>query len=220
MKIVEYSPEQFDSLEPFWKKLESGRDMTIFQTFTWYKWVNSAFFKEKIKNHFRKWIYFLCFDDDNNPIMIAPIQIVKIGFSFKGLGLNKGVYFIGRKGYSDYLNFIYNDFNQVAVDFILEHLKKYHKVKRCIFENTLEKTNFSLYIREKFKVEPMSKISCAALELPQSFDAYSSQLKKHAKQNLRTALNRQKRDKTNLNHQVVYEVDDSLQNALWSIHND
>lgn len=217
MKIVEYSPEQFDSLEPFWKKLESGRDMTIFQTFTWYKWVNSAFLKEKIKNYFRKWIYLVCQDDSDEIVMIAPIQIVKVGKSIKGVGLDKGAYFIGRKKYSDYMSFIYSDFYPEAVDCILDYLKKECHVKNFFFEFVLENTDFSNYLIKKYNIYDKVTYSSAALSLPQTFDDYYSSLKKHAKQNFRTAFNRQKRDGLELSHELIYNIDADLKEKLLEI---
>ena len=73
--ISQFGPEHFNLLQDKWKYLESGCDMTIFQTFDWFKNINALYFKEPTKNLFRKWEYILI-ENDNKPIMIAPIQII------------------------------------------------------------------------------------------------------------------------------------------------
>ncbi len=217
MKINEYTPEQFSELEQLWTPLERGKDMTVFQSYKWYKWLNTAYTKEKMKNYFRKWVYLVCFNDHNIPVMIAPIQIVRIGKSIKGVGLDRGAYFIGRKRYTDYMTFIYNQFNPDAVDCIMEYLKNQFRINRFYFEFVLENTEFSNYIIDKYRITGQKTYSSAALYLPETFDSYYSSLKKHAKQNLRTAINRQKRDELNLHHEIVFEIDNSLQQQLLEI---
>lgn len=36
-----YSPNSFSELEHIWKRLEKGNDMTPFQSYDWYKGLNS-----------------------------------------------------------------------------------------------------------------------------------------------------------------------------------
>lgn len=49
MEIETFSPQEFGNLEAYWKQLESGDDMTVFQQYNWYKNVNALYFKEKAK---------------------------------------------------------------------------------------------------------------------------------------------------------------------------
>ena len=217
MRIVEYNPNNFTDIEQEWKALESGDDMTVFQSYKWYQWLNMSYFKEKTKNIFRKWVYLVCKDENNKTVMIAPIQIVKIGKSINGVGLEKGAYFIGRKRYTDYMSFIYKDFSPEAVDCIIEYLKDKWHISKFFFEFVLENTEFSDYLISKYNISGQKTYSSAVLHLPESFDKYYSSLKKHAKQNLRTAINRQKRDCIDLHHEVVYDIDYDLQQTLLEI---
>ena len=191
--------------------------MTVFQSYDWYKWLNNALLVEKVKNKFRKCTYIVCLDDKEIPVLIAPVQIIKRSIYFKGIGIKKAVYFIGRKGYTDYLNFIYNEFNEQGTKELIDYIKNKYRIHSFVFENVFEKTAFADFIQREYVIERISKGSCAALFLPETLDLYKSKLKKHAKQNIRTAINRQARDDLSLSHTVVYEIDSSLQNELLSI---
>lgn len=217
MKIVEFSPESFNELKLFWEQLEKGSDMTVFQSYAWYQWLNESLLKEKTKNKFRKCIYFLCLDEIGKPLIIAPVQIIKRSIYFKGIGLKRAVYFIGRKGYTDYLNFIYENFDEQVVKDLLRYIKNKYNIDKCVFENVLEETKFALLIQNEYEITTLTKGCCVALFLPETFDLYKSSLKKHAKQNIRTAINRQNRNELELNHTIVYEIDEALQDELLCI---
>lgn len=136
MNIRVYTPKQFAELEQPWKQLEYGKDMTVFQLYDWYKQLNKLYFREHTKNIFRTWIYVLA-EDEEKPIMIAPIQVIRLGAEFMGIGLERAFYFIGRQGYSDYLNFIYKDFSEKAVLCIFSYLQKTYGISKCYFERLL-----------------------------------------------------------------------------------
>lgn len=116
-----YSPNSFSELEHIWKRLEKGNDMTPFQSYDWYKGLNDLYKKERVKRIFRKWEYIVAFRF-NEPVLIAPIQIVNIGMQIKVIGLRRGFYLIGRSGYTDYANFIYKSFDKNAFEEVLEYL--------------------------------------------------------------------------------------------------
>lgn len=217
MKIIEYTPNQFNKIEGIWKSFENGTDMTVFQSYEWYCWLNTAYEKERVKNIFRKWIYFVCFDDDEKPLLIAPIQIVSFGKKIKGIGVEKAAYIIGRKKYTDYMNFIYKDFDKDAFDYLLTYINNQYRIEKFIFEYVLENTALSDYIIYKFNLAGFVTYSSAALTLPETFEDYTGRLKKHAKQNIRTAINRQKRDSLNLYHEVTYLIDNDLKDTLLDI---
>ena len=215
MIIKSYTPDKFDELETAWKQLESGLDMTVFQHYEWYKYINALYDKETAKKIFRKWIYLLVIDNDQ-PIMIAPIQIVRAGAQYKNVGLARGAYFIGRKGYSDYLNFIYKDFSAEAASAIFHYLNKDCRIHRVCFEQLLESTDLYKYIIKTFTYN-QSECYCASLELPETFDEYKKMLSKNTRQNIRTAINRQNRNNLNLTHEIVYQLDTSMTDILMEI---
>ena len=215
MQIKIYSPREFSALESDWKTLETGSDMTVFQSYDWFVNINNLYFKEHIKRLFREWIYVVVYENEE-AVMIAPIQIVKLGLQYKNLGLARGAYFIGRQGYSDYLNFIYNKFSYSAVKKIINFLSEKYHIKRFCFEQLLENTDFYCYLNSNYKLT-QSNCYCASLELPDSFEDYNKTLSKSTRQNLRTAINRQKREGLELTHELVYELDDDTLTELMHI---
>lgn len=215
MEIQEYSPQQFNELKKAWKELESGDDMTVFQHYDWYKYVNALYEKEHAKKLFREWVYLLVVDNEQ-PIMIAPIQIIKAGAQYKNVGLARGAYFIGRQGYSDYLNFIYRDFSENAARSIFNYLKSERKLNRVCFEQLLENTDLYHFLVKEFNYT-QSECYCASLELPETFEEYRKLLSKNTRQNIRTAINRQKRNELALTHEIVYQLDPDMSDVLMKI---
>lgn len=213
MKIKEYDPSNFNDLKDYWLQLENGNDMTAFQHYGWFKNINDLYFKEHIKKLFRVWKYFVVLDDNDNPLIIAPIMIVKLGFQYKFIGLKKGAYFIGRQGYTDYFNFIYNHFHSDVIDFLLKHLKNKYGVKYCCFDQVLEDTQFYKYLADNYNIKQTS-ITCASLKLPDSFEAYNKLLSKSTRQNIRTAINRQNRDNIILTHEFIVDFNKDIMEEL------
>ena len=217
MRIEEYCPDQFRKLKDYWKKLDNGEDMTIFQSYEWYLWINAAYKKEKIKSIFRQWVYIVCFDENEEPILIAPIQVVKKSIYIKGIGLKKGAYFIGRKGYSDYLGFIYHSFNPVACKGIMNYLRTTYSIHHFELENVLVDTDFYCFLHAEYIINQSHQYPSAAVYLSNTIEEYTSSLKKHAKQNIRTAINRQKRDGLSFSREVIFNTNNDLQNTLLEI---
>ena len=215
MEIKVFTPNEFNKLESVWKQLESGLDMTVFQHYDWYKYVNDLYDKEKAKKVFRKWVYLLV-TDNKKPLMIAPIQVIKAGVQYKNVGLARGAYFIGRKGYSDYLNFIYKDFSDEAAKAVFYYIRHTLKIKRICFEQLLETTSLYQFIIKSYDYN-QSECYCAALVLPDTFDEYKKKLSKSTRQNIRTALNRQNRNGLNLSHEIVYQLDEGMTDILMAI---
>lgn len=216
MQITTYTPKQFNKLEEAWRQLETGKDMTVFQKYDWFKNINELYFRERIKKLAREWIYIKVSDDNDNPLMIAPIEIVKVGAQYKSLGLARGAYFIGRQGFTDYINFIYDEFNKEAAKSVFDYLKTRYHIKRVCLEQLLDDTELHRFIVEQYHYQEVS-CYCAALVLPETFDEYKKRLSKSTRQNIRTAINRQKRDSLVLTHEIVYDVDESILDTLMEI---
>lgn len=215
LQIKTYSPKHFEELENAWKALEKGSEMTAFQQYNWFKNINALYFREHIKKVFRKWRYILVTENDK-PVMIAPIQIVKIGAQYKNIGVRRGAYFIGRQGYTDYLNFIYDTFSDEAVKAIFSFIKEKYHVNYFCFEQLLDNTSLNLYITQHYKYQ-QTDCYAASLTLPATFDEYNKRRTRHSRQNLRTAINRQKRDNLMLTHELVTELSDDELDILMRI---
>ena len=111
-KTEYYNIENFSKLESVWKELEKGEDMTSFQSYHWYQMLNECYVPKDTPNYLS--IYAVV-KRDNEIVLIAPLWIVKKTFKIVN---KKGIYFLGREGWSDYLNFIYKDFDDDAMRFM------------------------------------------------------------------------------------------------------
>ncbi len=204
MNIKFYDRYEFSNLKEDWNKLENGGEMTAFQAYSWYNSLNELYKTEKLKNVFRDWFYVVAYENEE-PIMIAPLQYVKIGISYKGIfGIDRGIYFIGRQGYTDYCNFIYSEFRIDALECILDAVQNNLRTNFFCFEFLIDRTSAARYIKEKY-AEPYGYTSCADLILPEKFEEYTASLSKSIRQNIRTAFNRQKRDNIVFTHKLSCE---------------
>lgn len=218
MQIHEYTPSQFENLELHWKRLEKGSDMTAFQTYEWFKNVNKLYYQEKFNRLFRKWIYILVTDGEK-PILIAPIRLQFIGKSYKYIiGTNRGAHLIGKDSYSDYLNFIYDDFNPDALKFIFSHLKKKHFINYVSLSNIIASTNSARYIKNHYQCRVIN-LNCVNLTLPDKFCDYESMLSKSTRQNIRTAINRLHKNNVKLSYEMIFEFNDELNESLSVMRN-
>lgn len=127
-------------------------------------------------------------------VMIAPLFILKHDYLFFN---KKGVYLLGRTGWSDYLNLVYSSFDKDAFDFLLSKIKDKYNVKVFFFEQLpVTSALFEYVIKKKSTIMGVQK--CVALELPETEEEYMKTLSKNSRQNLRTAQNRLTKDELNL----------------------
>lgn len=216
MKIKEFSPLDFSKLEAQWKELQKGTEMTCFQTYEWYKIINTHFIAEKKKSLFRFGTYVLVSDDNDKPLLIAPIQVIKRGFYFKGVGLRKGFYFIGRQGFSDYLNFIYKEIKQEYLSAIFEYLKSNYSLNFFCFENVSENTDAYRILNDAFNCSRFDSL-CMTLPLADDFETYRKSLSKSTRQNIRTAFNRSAKDNIELSYEIRTSIDGETADTLMAI---
>ena len=111
------SLESFSILEHDWDLLQRGKDMTYFQQYVWYKIL--AELNKEIKNKNIEYC-FARVKKEGKTNLIAPLWIVKNTFAKFN---KKGVYIFGRAQWSDYLNFIYDEFDSASLDFLFNHRK-------------------------------------------------------------------------------------------------
>ena len=187
-ETVYFDIECFSNLESVWKDLEKGQDMTSFQTYRWYKMLNECYVPKDTPNFLS--IYAVV-KRDNEVILIAPLWIVRKTF---GIVNKKGIYFLGREGWSDYLNFIYKDFDEDAMLFLLKDVTKKYKVTSYNFSELKENVQSYKFFNSNMKLKKNSMHTCVALKLPSTIDEYKKLLSKSSRQNIRTAHNRLKKD--------------------------
>ncbi len=190
--------KQLDQIRDEWYMLQEGSDMTLFQSYQWFQMLLEHYIPSD--TIYYESIYAVVYYS-GSPVMIAPLWIVKKTFRLLN---QKGVYLLGRGSFSDYLNFVYKDFDPNAFSFLMSDLSCKYGVKFVTFENFRESTSFYRYIIENYSVSRNSEYPCVGLNLPASVDEYHKMLSKSSRQNLRTANNRLKKDGRNL----IFNFDD------------
>lgn len=211
--IKDYSNAELSQLEDVWRELESGSDMTAFQSYDWYWSLHQLYPRERTKNLFRQWRYIAVWKDEQ-PLLIAPVELKRFGLGYKNLGAApRGVYFIGRLGHTDYLNFIYSQFDAGALDALLSYISQSYLQRRFCFDRILESAESWKYLQEAHaaKAEPES---CAALVLPESFEIHQKALSKSTRQNIRTAVNRANRNGIQLTHELIFDEAPEIKDTL------
>ncbi len=186
--ITYYSPEKLSQLETIWKNLEKGQDMTYFQSYNWYTMLNNCYVPQDTSDFTS---IFAVVKRDNEAILIAPLWVVFKTFKWVN---KKGIYFLGREGWSDYLNFIYKDFDSNALMFLLKSVVDKYKVHSFKFSELKESALSYRFLQSCMNLGEGNKGICVALELPDTLESYSKMLSKNARQNIRTAHNRLKKD--------------------------
>lgn len=187
------------SLKDGWEALERGKDMTYFQSFTW----NEMLYNLNKDIHNRRFeVGFAMVEKDDNPVMIAPLWIVKKTF---GKYNKKGFYIFGRGGWSDYLNFIYKDFDGTTLDFMLSNLRDKFNLHDFYFENIPDTSQIYAYLVPNCKDDKIASQICVGLSVKGiEFESYKKTLSKQSRQNIRTANNRLGRDSKTL----IFNLDD------------
>lgn len=199
--FVDYIPvTSLDTLEPVWKLLENGSDMTLFQSFDWNKMLLEYYIPKDTKFYESK---YAIVRNEETICIIAPLWITKKTFRYLN---KKGVYLLGRDSYSDYLNVIYNVFIPEAFDFLIKDLHQRFNQDHFFFEHLNESTSIYNHITNSYNVIQDKKEPCVNLQLPSTIDEYHKLLSKHSKQNLRTANNRLIKDGLS----IVFDMDNNI----------
>jgi hypothetical protein len=196
--ISVFHKEEVLKLQDEWLFLEKGTEMTYFQSFHWNQMLTEF---TPCDNEFCEAIYCLVRDREGRAILIAPLWIIKSTFRVLN---KKGVYLIGRQGWSDYLNLIYRDFDPQAVSFLFQWIKNTFHLRLFFFEQLKETNSLYRYIVNTCKVNKNITTKCVHLPLLASVEEYHKTLSKNSRQNLRTAYNRLQKDR----HSITFDFDD------------
>jgi len=186
-----YLTSEIGNLKDIWLDLEKGKDMTYFQSYDWYKFIiqyqplNNSYF-EGIISVVKK---------EEAVLLIAPLWVIKKRYKFIN---KKSCYFLGRNGWSDYLNVIYKQFDVEAFNYLLNSVSHKYGINEFYFEQIKGNSNFYNYLLNN-KAKILNTTNCVELNLSKlTFEEYISNLTKNTKQNIRTAYNRARKDGLNI----------------------
>lgn len=186
---IKYVPaKDLERIQDEWKALETGEEMTLFQSYEWYQMLLEKYIPEDTKNF--ESVYAVV-KADEKACMIAPLWIIKRSFRILN---RKGGYIIGRFSFSDYLNFIYLTFDADAFDFLMKDLRRRYGIKKICFEDFRESTSIYQHVIKSYSIIENKKFPCVTLQLPHTIEEYNKMLSKNSRQNLRTANNRLQKD--------------------------
>lgn len=200
LSVKIYNKEDFDTICNYWQMVDCGEDMTFFQRYEWYAYLNQSCPKD-CQNYLS--VYIIIFQSET-PVLIAPLWIVRRTFNVVN---KKGAYIIGKEGYSDYLNLIYKDFCVEAFRLLLATLKKEYGIHIFHFDNLRENTKLYAYIKSAAHIK--SSRICVALHIESTSEKWFKGLRKSAKQNIRTAKNRCKAN--NIEIQYAFDAERTRQ---------
>lgn len=210
------SIKDLKKVESAWKRLQCGKEMTVFQSFDW----NILLFKEwkatKYTRLFSKISLYLIYEKEL--ILILPCIIQKYSTKAKWIGRKKGIYILGEGSYSDYLNAIYTEISNEILDELFRRIKEDFPKLDFIFTDIIENTFMDIYLKRK-NILPDSRDVAVAIKKAESLDLYHSLLSKHTRQNLRTALNRIEKDGKKYEIVVLSKaLDNKLLDTLKQLH--
>ena len=121
-KIIK-SSDELKEYESVWKKLETGREMTAFQSYDW----NVLLVEQWLKFEYNRLLSNICIAEvieNDKTVMLIPLIVQKKSLGIKWLGRKKGIYFLGIESWSDYMNAIYFEPNNLWFDFAFKEIAK------------------------------------------------------------------------------------------------
>ena len=110
-----FTSSNFHLLKEEWIKLEKGEDMTYYQSYHWYESI-MKFMPEK-KGYYGS--VFLCIYLGDQLQLICPLWVVYKTINFVN---KRSVYILGRQGWSDYLNVIYDNCSTDAFQVLFNYI--------------------------------------------------------------------------------------------------
>lgn len=186
---IEYvAKAEFHSLTEEWNSLECGKEMTFFQSFGWNEMIAMHCIPEDTFFYESRYVVVRA---EGKAILIAPLFIIKHDYMLIN---KKGIYFIDDRGWTDYLNCIYNKFIPEAFIYMLSHVSNKYNINLFNFCQLKESTTSYQFIVNNYQVKDDDKYSCVSLSIPSESEEYIKLLSKNARQNIRTANNRIAKD--------------------------
>ena len=115
------------------------------------------------------------------------------------------------------MNFVYETIVPEALEALLDYVQKTYPQKRFYFDRMPEETASYRILTQRYACET-SPVNCAALVLPETFEDYQATLSKSTRQNIRTAINRAKRNDITLTHRLIHDENEQVKEELLSLN--
>lgn len=212
------TPADLLSIRDSWTELQKGQDMTVFQSFEWNCLLTERWLADPLHRNCSQ-IHILYVSDNNRVRLIIPVihqKTVNIFRRIKG-NRDKGIYILGYDTYPDYLNLIYDDTDDVMLDFAFSEIRKRYMYIPIFWDYILSNTVFGRWC-EAHADFYFDKIS-VSIHIPDSKSEYDAKLSKNTRQNIRTAKNRIEKDKRDYRAFIYEKTDDrELLNKLNSMY--
>lgn len=220
MEIKKKRISKIDDLTEFetdWKMIENGNDMTVFQSFDWNRLLTEEFLQDRYNKLFSA-LYVFAVYRDKACKMIAPVIVQKVTAKIVWWGKRKGIYILGTGSYSDYLNFIYDDFAYEAFEGLIAFIKNEFNGLQIHMTYLREDTMMSKYLKSTGK-EKLKQTTSVYVSLEKNGEEYYNSLSKNVRQNLRTAKNRMKKDGIRYEIKILRRIEDlDRLDGLMSLH--
>lgn len=202
--LQQYDICSFSKLKNDWTILEQGKDMTGFQQYAWYTIINEQY---KAKANFipGKVVYVVAYENEKVR-MIAPLIIVKTPSIMEKFYIESGAHILGKWGYTDYLNFIYDDFSEECFEKIVEFVRKTFRIEFFNIHQILPNTAIHDYLDKRYPESVLFDGDCAKIPVRGSFEEYHKGLSKGVRQSLRTAQNRADKSGTDIHYEVHRQI--------------
>lgn len=211
-----------NKLREAWLFLQKGADMTAFQQYDWYVTQEASFRSNITRKLFGevKYFLFLC---DGTPVMIAPMCIQKRTIQIGPFGYRKGVYFLGMKGYSDYLNFIYREINRQQLLFALTKIAEDAKQTNFLLTQIPENADSLRVLRElmaAINMEIAGSENCVKLEIPEVQETFFLKFSKNLLSNLKKQRNKYRNNGFSLDVELYEGIieDQDIREQIQKIH--
>lgn len=219
--IKEFFIGELSKIEPDWKRLEAGSEMTSFQSYDWSLLLLKDIKEKLLRSIFWKPVFICHFNDDGKIDMIAPLVVQSRSVNLRFYSMTSGICILGEKSYSDYLNFIYDGWSDEAADEIFGFIHDNYGELELRFNNVPENSSLAKYISARFELLNRDGETAVFVKNPADADEYYKSLSKNTRQNIRTAYNRLA--KSGFEYEITLcdtVPDKASEKVMHDIHND
>lgn len=211
-----YNAKQFGNLKEMWELLQKGKDMTVFQQYIWYKGLNEQYLKGCYGSG-ESAVYVVA-SENGRAKMIAPLHVKRFGFEYKGIGSAAGIYIIGKWGFTDYLNFIYEEFDERCANEIIAAVRKKYGNKKLNFNFVMQGNSFEKFLNKNYEDKKISETICVQTLPHDSFEEFHKTMTKYSRQNIRKAFNRENKTETEIHIEEFGTVSQKDADEFFSIY--